>query len=253
MSGISKGLDFLRQQQARQSQRDNREVIYKLWISSGDTAKYWMLVQDVDADMMAPMVHSEEKTVMKDGPRKGTKFTVDILCERETRDEPIENCQYCAEGVKLLGHRLICWVYAESITHETQKKPEWELAKKGNTKLYLETPDPRVRLLIMKNRLAQQVLKKYEENGSLFDRPYKLEKTGTGTSTLEILSCPDDAVPVPAEVTAAYNSLMPLEDAIRSEFGRFTKTARPQLGGRGIYTPAADDDDGSGLVDLEDL
>lgn len=257
MGGISKGLDFLRRQKAASEARDNSTPIFKLWVSSGDTAKFYILADDVDADMMAPMVHSLERTIAN-GDRKGEKFKVDVLCERETRDEPLENCKYCSEGVEGPWHRLITWVWVDTIVHDklkvnkkTGSAYEWEMMKRGNTKVYVETPDPRVRLFIMKTKVAQQIMKKYDEQGSLFDRSFKLEKTGTQQSTQEILSCPEEAQQLPPEVIEAYKNLPSLEEAIRQEFGRYTTQSQPAKTGRGAASSeAATDENDSGLEDF---
>ena len=229
MGGISRGLDFLKRQQEAAAARANQENIWKFWIRSGESARFYFLGSDVDNDMLAPMVHSIERT-----KKDGQKFPVDVLCERESRDEPRENCQYCVSGAQGPWHRLISWVYVDQVIHPSQDKPEWALMKRGNAKVFVETPDPHVRLFIMKTRMAQQVMSKYDENLTLFDRYFKLEKSGTGTSTLEILSCPDDATEIPAEVKEANANLKSLEEAIRSEFGRWAPAAPKSAGGAGL-------------------
>lgn len=251
MAGLNRGLSFLKEQQEaaaeRQAAKDN--PIWKLWVSSGDTARYWHLVKDVDTDMKVPLVHSMEKTVMQ-GPRKGNKFQVDVLCQRDSFEDPEEDCEYCMEAVPGPWYRLITWVYVDQILHATNTKDKdgkWELKKRGTGKIYVETPEPNVRMLIMKTRLTNQVMARYEEYGTLYDRYYKLEKTGSGQQTVELL-LPDSEIAVPAEVEEAYRNLMPLEDAIRQEFGRFTTKPKSREG-RGQREPqnfdevAADDDE----------
>lgn len=223
--GISRGMAFLKGQQEaaerareeRATQDTNKIKVFNLWVASGDVARFWFLAPDVENDLMAPMLHSIPAPW-----GKTEKDVTDVLCARASREDPKEMCEYCMEGAVGPWHRLCVWTYCDTILHENQKKPEWTLGKRGTKKVFIETPDPRVRLLVTKTRLSQQIMNKYDEFESLFDRPYTLERTGTGTAIQDILT-PGAPESPPQQVLEAYANVVPLEDALRSKFTVFRK------------------------------
>ncbi len=246
MSGFTRGLDFLKDQQiaaeqrkAEQEERAKRPQIYNLWVSAGSTAKYWYLVKTKD-DILAPLLHSKEISYTDKITKEQKTYQADILCQRFTMTDPISMCEHCMEGVDGPYQRPCAWTYVEQMVYTTAPKRGVEGMEVAKTpegqKCWVEIPEPRIRMQVMKSRFARQVQSRLALKGTLFDRPFTLSRVG-GSPPQDIWT-PEDQENPPKEVLEAYDNVMPLEDAIYAKFGSFKKAETPT--GNGTFTPPAD-------------
>lgn len=230
-----RGLGFLKQQQEAYGSQGDR--IPKMWFKTGDVAKFWFGVFK-DEDFLVPLMH-----IVKRQRRDGTLYTADVLCSRETRDDPRELCEVCVSGEgQGPFERLVAWTYVEAVAHPSKAakgSDNWRQVKVGNSFVWLEECNE-LRLFIMKSRMQEQVEARFNESGTLADRRYKLEIIGEKQSRQEIL-IPDAPSEMPAEVRAAFENAMSLDDAMQQEFGTKKRPATTTAEGfGGSELPSAD-------------
>jgi len=227
ISGFSKGLRFLQEQQNEQAEKRAQQSnkIFKLWLKENETAKIYF-VTDAE-DLLIPNVH-----LIEVNKKSGGVWKKDVLCEKATPEDDDEKCQYCTDGLPGPWGRGCCLVYVDSILHVSPSDREgvvWEKKKSPKSVsgfVYVEEVKD-VWLLVAKPKLIPQLIGAYQgsdlqpkENPTLLDRAFALERTGSGVNTMETLRELANSVITP-EVIEARKNAPDLEEVILAEFASF--------------------------------
>lgn len=251
-----KGMDWLQQNLANRPSNSDSNFVRKLWVKSGETAKFWFLT-DGDQAVFAN-IH---------GVNAGKQFPVDIACQRITDDQPESDCYLCVDTTGAVTGRflrMLMYVYVERIAHLSPRQgQDW----KQQGKFFIEEAND-TRLLIAKTRLQKTILDEYigvadpfaegeaateTKVHSLLNHPYTITKTGTGTETRETLKAGEEVSKLPeavANATKELGMLPSLDELVQSEFA-------DRRQGSGNFDPGAfskiasgSDSELSGEIDL---
>ena len=216
---MGKGFAFLRQQREAHPSRGDRMMSF--WPSPKDIAQFWFATTAEDA--FVPLVHGVERK-----RRDGSTYTADALCQRATYDEPKENCPLCVAGAKGPWYRTCMYVWVDKVYHKFPP-PEgktWKKVQRANSDqaLWLEEVNG-PRFWMMKDAMAEQVEAAYlgdpddtDRVPTLFDRPYRVDVTGEGSTRRDILK-PLDKKEMPAEVLEGIKALPPIEVTAQDKMG----------------------------------
>lgn len=252
--GFGRGFAFLQEQ--KEAFGSSGDYTPKLWLYEKETAKFWFLT-DGD-DVVVPLLHSVPT------PKKGGgTWNKDVLCERRTFEDPVEQCSFCVAGANGPWPRGVFWVYVDFILRNKQdEKRTLEAMNYGGNTVYRQKVEAPW-LLVANPKLMAQVVAAYSGTTdilsedtkvdasaptTLLNRPFTLERLeGSGANTQNILKG-GNPTQVPSHILAARQNVPDLSETVELNFadGKKKSTVRVSAtsgvsGGMGEGLPVLDD------------
>lgn len=250
-----KGLSYLHQQrEAYANSSGNRMQAY--WPNAREIYEF-RFTQEVN-DFIVPLVHLEERT-----KRDGGKYTTEVLCARETYEDPKEKCEKCMSGsYKGPFFRTVTLVWVERIFHLYPPKEgqgaDWKRVKRAGTDSVVYVEDVNApRFFCFKDPIADQIeaanlgdIDLSEENTrvpTVMDRAFRIEVTGEKQSRRDILK-PQAIKPPTVEQLEAWRELPSVEEVLIDKMGERKTSTKVQVTLGDDGDPGPDEP-----VDLDDL
>jgi hypothetical protein len=248
MAGINRGLAFLREQSERVASRSGN-IMNSLWFKNDERAEFWFL--NDENGMYTALMHAVERP-----SRTGGKpWVADVLCKRDTYDDPREMCPLCVAGAKGPWYRVGTLVFVTRIIYLTKREGDDIKPVKlaGTNSFVYQKEINEVRILLMKDRIARQAADiaagisaegllsdaTTTEPVNLMDYPFTVNRTGFGPQVVEVLKALQKK-PIPEAVLAArVGADDRLREVMQEKFGQQSDRKRATT----IASGAARDDD----------
>lgn len=242
-AGYGRGLAYLRQQREAHPRNENRMMSF--WPSPREIAQFWWMT--APEDFLIVLIHGVDRP-----KRGGGTYTADVLCSRKSYDEPKENCEYCVAGAKGPWYRTCGYIWIEKIYHkfppQDGKGADWKVVNRQGTdqKLWVEEVNA-PRFWSMKDAMSEQVESAYLGDiddtarvPTLFDRPYRVDVTGEGSTRRDNLKGLEPKE-MPQAVKDARAAMAPLEETVQDKMGE--RKVKASNGGGGAPETFYDDGD----------